>query len=314
VGLVDQAVQPLDRWNPNQYASILRTLRSLTSDAEAEAAELTIWPEGAYPYELDHRERTAPLGRHALLGNGVHGPLLIGLVTSDQPAVLPNGEVEVNGYNSAVVVMPDGSLSKPYDKLQLLWFGEMVPLGNELPWLRRLFARGGGLLPGQGPQALDASWSDGGKPVAHMAVLNCYEDTLTDVARRQVRALAPNLLVNITNDAWFYGTAEPELHARLAALRAVEFRLDLVRAVNLGVTSWVDATGTVRARYDQQAPAAIVVTPTLRSSSLTVYARLGDGPAYVLLVALTVAFSARERSRRQRPSPSSAGALRQPPT
>jgi apolipoprotein N-acyltransferase len=128
-----------------------------------------------------------------------------------------------------------------------------------------------------------------------MEVLNCYEDTLTDVARRQARALLPNLLVNITNDAWFYGTAEPELHARLAALRAVELRLDLVRAVNLGVSSWVDATGTVRARYDQPPARAIVVTPTLRNHGPTFYARTGDTPAFVILTVLAVVFFLRQR-------------------
>jgi len=260
-----------------------------------QSVDLTVWPEGAYPYEVVHGERAAPQGRHAVLGNGVHGPLLIGLVTSAEPTILPTGAVEVNGFNSAVIVMPDGTLSEPYDKLQLLWFGETVPFGNEVPWLRRTFARGGGLLPGKGPRALDASWPDGGPPTAHMEVLNCYEDTLTDVARRQARALLPNLLVNITNDAWFYGTAEPELHARLAALRAVELRLDLVRAVNLGVSSWVDATGTVRARYDQPPARAIVVTPTLRNHGPTFYARTGDTPAFVILTVLAVVFFLRQR-------------------
>jgi apolipoprotein N-acyltransferase len=63
------------------------------------------------------------------------------------------------------------------------------------------------------------------------------------VGRRIALSLRPNLLVNVTNDAWFTGTAEPELHARLAVMRAIELRLDLVRAVNRGVASWVDATG-----------------------------------------------------------------------
>jgi apolipoprotein N-acyltransferase len=217
------------------------------------------------------------------------------MVTTAPPVVLPTGQVEVNGYNSAVVVSRDGSLSAPYDKLQLLWFGEMVPLGNELPWLRRLFARGGGLLPGEGPKALDAPGPAGGNALAHMAVLNCYEDTLTDVARLEAKALVPNLLVNITNDAWFYATAEPELHARLGALRAVEFRLDLVRAVNLGVTSWVDATGTVRTRYGDQGPKAVIATPTLHSHPPTIYARLGDKPAFITFAVLAFVFFVRSR-------------------
>ena len=60
VGLVDQAVAPRDRWNAANHPGILRSLRELTRRVEAEGADLTVWPEAAYPYALDHEERTAP--------------------------------------------------------------------------------------------------------------------------------------------------------------------------------------------------------------------------------------------------------------
>jgi apolipoprotein N-acyltransferase len=234
VGLVDQAVGPRDRWNPANHPRILRSLRDLTRRAEAEGADLTVWPEAAYPYPLGHEERTVPAGGRAILGQGIRGPILFGLITLASPVRAPDGALELNSYNSATIVLPDGSTQPPYDKLQLLWFGETVPGGAYLPWLRRLFQRSGGLVPGDAPRALDLPAPPSGAPATHMAVLNCYEDTLPDVGRRLAGALAPGLLVNITNDAWFEATAESELHARLGAMRAVELRLDVVRAVNLG--------------------------------------------------------------------------------
>jgi apolipoprotein N-acyltransferase len=131
-----------------------------------------------------------------------------------------------------------------------------------------------------------------------MGVLNCYEDTLAGVGRRIVGALAPNLLVNVTNDAWFTGSAEPELHARLAAMRAIELRLDLVRAVNLGVASWIDARGVVRARDERDTPSLIHVAPALRAPVPTFYARYGDAPLAVALALGCVACAARARARR----------------
>jgi apolipoprotein N-acyltransferase len=131
-----------------------------------------------------------------------------------------------------------------------------------------------------------------------MAVLNCYEDTLPDIGRRLAAALAPQLLVNITNDAWFDGTAEPELHARLGAMRAIELRLDLVRAVNLGVTSWVDAAGVVRARYAERTPGTLLVSPTIREPKLTFYARWGDAPTFALLAFFAVISAGARRPRR----------------
>lgn len=302
VGLVDQAVSPHDRWNVKKHPAILRTLRDLTRRVEAQGVDLTIWPEAAYPYPLDHQERATPTGPRALLGNGVRGPLLVGLITAAKPEILASGDVERDSYNSATLVLPDGSLEAPYDKLQLLWFGEMVPGGGRLPWLRRLFQRSGSLIPGDAPRALDLPAPLSGGPPAHIAILNCYEDTLPDLGRRLATALAPTLLVNITDDAWFHGTGEPELHARLSAMRAVEQRRDLVRAVNLGVSSWIDAAGVVRARYAGVNADTLVATPAIREEPLTFYMRWGDAPLYGLLAMISALFAGRASSRgRSRP-------------
>jgi apolipoprotein N-acyltransferase len=291
VGLVSQAVAPRDRWNSNNHPAILQSLRDLTRRVEAEGVDLTIWPEAAYPYPLDHEGRTAPGGRRALLGKGVRGPLLIGLITVAKPEILASGEIEHNSYNSATLVLPDGSLEVPYDKLQLLWFGEMVPGGGQVPWLRRLFQRSGGIIPGDAPRALDLPAPLSGGPPAHLAVLNCYEDTLPGLGRRLAAALAPSLLVNITNDAWFDGTAEPDLHARLSVMRAIEQRRDLVRAVNLGVSSWIDAAGVVRARYAGATAGTLLAAPAVRKEPLTFYARWGDAPLYGLFAMITTIFA-----------------------
>jgi apolipoprotein N-acyltransferase len=300
VALIDQAVGPLERWDSRNHPAILKTLRRLTEDAERQGVDLTVWPEAAYPYALDHELRRTPRGPMGILGPTVHGPLLFGVITNDRVVEVAPGVVERDSFNSATLLLPDGTLEPTYDKLQLLWFGEMVPLGAELPWLRRAFQRGGGLVPGTEPRALELP---GPSPVS-IGVLNCYEDTLSSVGRR-IAALRPGLLVNVTNDAWFSGTAEPELHARLAAMRAVELRLDLVRAVNLGVASWVDARGVVRARDDSPAAGMLLVTPALRDGSLTLFARAGNAPVAALLVLAVAGFAWRSRRRPEPPGPTS---------
>lgn len=294
VGLVDHAVPPLARWDPKNSAPILNSLRELTRKLENDGVELTIWPEAAYPYALEHDARSVPrAGPMTILGGRVRGPLLIGLLTRAKPLVTPSGAVEHNSYNSATLITPDGAMQPPHDKLQLLWFGEMVPLGAELPWLRHLFQKSGGLIPGTEARALTLERASG--PSLRMGVLNCYEDTLASVGRRIAVELAPNLLVNITNDAWFQGTAEPELHARLAAMRAVELRRDLVRAVNLGVVSWVDAAGVVRARYAGNEAATLEAAPAIRDAGLTLYARFGDTPLRITLGIAAAFFALRAR-------------------
>ena len=79
-------------------------------------------------------------------------------------------------------------------------------------------------------------------------MLVCYEDVLPGFTRKLVRAAHPNLLVNITNDAWFGETNEPEIHLALAVFRAVEHRRWLIRSTNSGISAVIDPVGRVVAR------------------------------------------------------------------
>jgi apolipoprotein N-acyltransferase len=210
-----------------------------------------------------------PRGRRAIVGNGVRGPVLFGLLT--------RARHEQAQHNAATLVDPDGRTQLPQAKLALLWFGETVPFGQYLPAVRRWFSRAGGLVPGDEVSLLSFQQ-------ARIGVLNCYEDTLPGIGRRLARE-KPNLLVNLTNDAWFGMGAEPELHLRLSAMRAVEARLDLVRAVNLGAPAWIDAAGIVRQRGEAERQSVMLVTPALNDQSPTLYTRAGDVPLLLLLLA-----------------------------
>jgi len=280
IALVQPGFDATARWDPKRAAGMLERLGSLTRAAEARGAELVVWPESAYPYTLPHATRASPHGERAFLGPGVRGPVLTGVYMSGAPGV---------AYNAAVLVTPDGALSTPYDKRHLLWFGEAVPFAETFPWLARTFARGTGLSAGREEVLFSAG------PI-RAAVLNCYEDTLP-AAGREAMEVSPNLLVNVTNDAWFAGSAEGELHLRLAVLRAIETRRDLVRAVNLGPTSMIDATGKVRARYDLGLPGSLPATAALLETPPTLYARYGDAPLVLLALGAIVTHRLRSRSR-----------------
>ncbi len=272
------------RWDERKAHLMMERLSALTKRAEAEGAVLTIWPESAYPYTLAHGVKSSPFGARAVLQDGVRGPVLTG-------AYLKKGGGL--GTNSAILVEPDGAIGPSYDKRHLLWFGETVPLADSFPILRKIFARGTGLEPGRTSVAFRA-----GPIVA--TVLNCYEDTLPQAGREAMEA-RPNLLVNITNDAWFVGSAEGELHLRLAVLRAIEARRDLVRAVNRGPTTWVDAVGRVVARRDSTpdigAPPPLLADAALLDAPITLYTRFGDAPL-VLLIVLSITLASVRRSRR----------------
>ena len=281
VTLVQPGFEASDRWDAGRAEMMIERLTVLTKSAELRGTDLTIWPESAYPFTIPHAARHSPPAGRAILQAGVHGPVITGAYMAGAKGI---------GYNSAVLATADGRLSPPYDKRHLLWFGETVPLSDTFPWLRQVFAKGTGLASGHESVVFVSG------PI-RAAVLNCYEDTLPE-AGREAMERSPNLLVNITNDAWFVGSAEGELHLRLAVLRAIETRRDLVRAVNKGPTSFVDASGRVRARYDLEMPGTLPISPALLTTPPTLFVRYGDLP--LLLLVLTAIALPLGRARRER--------------
>jgi apolipoprotein N-acyltransferase len=278
VGLVEPSIGALDRWDPSMAPAILESLTALTKSAEKRGATLTVWPEAAYPYPLVHDATLAPSGKYTLPPFGVRDPILTGVVLD---------RVDGAETNSAAIFFADGSRSVAQDKVHLLWFGETVPLADRFPWIARIFARGTGMAPGDRFVPLVAG------PV-RAAVLNCFEDILP-LAGRQAMSVAPNLLVNISNDSWFAGSPESELHLRLAVLRAVESRRDLVRAVNYGPTSFVDAAGVVRSRTDVRFASALVADVRLLETGRTIYDVAGDAPLAFACIGMVVFFVLRRR-------------------
>lgn len=294
LALVQAATPPALRWEGASWPSILASLRRQTALAEHAGVELSVWPEAAYPYPMRRDTRTMPRGPREIVGGSVTRPVLFGFLATAAPDVAPDGTRRQDTYNAATVVFPNRLLLPTTDKVELLAFGESVPFGERVPALRRAFQRSGGLRPGDAPRVLEVARADA--PPLRVGVLNCYEDTLPSYGRRIARELEPNLLVNVTNDAWFVGTSAPELHLRLAAMRAVELRRDLVRAVNLGPSAWIDASGTVRAASRSSEPDFLVVTPSRRDAKLTRYAELGDAPLWALLVLGSLAAWRRTRT------------------
>lgn len=266
IALIQQAIPPKMRWENNQAPGIVTKLWSLTTIGEAGGAELSIWPEAAYPYVLPHTGGYDG-GAFRIRGGGIRGDVITGLLTE---APSPDGSEPSAKwhYNAATLADRAGNVAPAAAKIELLAFGEVVPLGNRFPVIRRMFSRGGGLIPGTEPVLL----SSGG---VRAGILNCYEDTLPGVSRRVARA-GPNLLVNLTNDAWFGASAEPELHLLEAIPRAIETRRDLVRAVNTGVTAHIDALGRVVARAPREVATVLLVDAALIESPPTLYARFGD--------------------------------------
>jgi apolipoprotein N-acyltransferase len=244
-------------------------------------ASILIWPESAFPFFLT-READAMAQIADLLPQGT--VLITGSVRAPD---LPPGMRITRAYNSIYVIDHDGSVLSVYDKLHLVPFGEFLPYQNLMEKLGfvQLTKVQGGFIPGTRRHTMEI-------PNAPRALpLICYEAIFPgDVASGDDR---PGWIVNLTNDGWFGISTGPYQHLQQARLRAIEQGLPVVRAANTGISAVIDPLGRIVARLglgqegvlDSGLPSAISPTP---------YARGGDMPAAIIIIAALI-FVARRR-------------------
>ena len=215
-----------------------RRLRADSLRAEAEGAELVIWPEaGTYPYAWARPLTRDSSDARARINVERTTPTLFGVITFERGVPYP--------YNSFAYLAPEGDVRGVFDKVELLVFGEYVPL-IDFELARQFIPTLGQVLRGAGPVRFDVELAAGRRAV--VGPLICYEDILPDFARRvAAQPGGVELFVNTTIDAWYGDTKEPWEHLALAQFRSVEHRIPLVRAVSTGVSAVVDATGRTRA-------------------------------------------------------------------
>jgi len=237
IGLVQGNI-PFDEKGINRLELAARQLKDLqqeSADLERRGAELIIWPESSLPFRIERSAtRDLPLSHRARIRRGFESPLILGAITKDDD--------DEFAHNSALMLDRDGMFTARFDKIFLLLFGEYIPGVERFPWIRNWLPTQAGHFA-RGKEIVTFPLEHNGETY-RVGPMICYEDILTDF-NRELATHHPHLLVNITNDAWFGETSEPWEHLALSVFRAVEMRTDLVRAVNTGVSAFIDANGRV---------------------------------------------------------------------
>jgi apolipoprotein N-acyltransferase len=241
--------------------------QQLSADLERQGAELIVWPESSYPYHFLRGQTEDWRDEKALL-RGFHTPTLFGSVTASRR--------DRFAYNTALMMDADGRITGTFDKVFLLIFGEYIPFYESIePLVKRYVPEAGNFARGKDPTVFPFRQY-------RLGPMICYEDIIPEFGRRLAR-LRPHLFVNVTNDAWFGRTSAPYEHLALAVYRTVEHRVDMVRAVNTGVSAYIDATGRItkqsRSVDPQLTPDAPPVTLLGEVAMLqpgTVYGAVGD--------------------------------------
>ena len=193
--------------------------------------DLVAWPESPAPFiEQDARFQQAMAG----IARAVQAPLVVG----NQGADFSADEGGWRDYNSALVVGADGARVGRYDKIHLVPFGEYVPFQRLLFFARKLTGRVSRFTPGDERKVFRLNGHRYG-------IFICYEAVFADEVR-EFPELGAEVLVNISDDAWYGDTSAPWQHLNMARMRAIENRRWILRDTNNGVTAAIDPYGRVR--------------------------------------------------------------------
>ncbi|WP_420915819.1 apolipoprotein N-acyltransferase [Oceaniglobus indicus] len=255
-----------EKWDPDRAMFFFeRQLDFTGAPGEDGRPDLIVWPETAIPFLADS-------GHPALAeisAQGAGRPVAVGAQRMEGP----------QAFNSLLVLGQDGIVTDTYDKHHLVPFGEYIPFGGlaRLIGLRSFAARDGyGFSAGPGPHLIDFG------ALGHALPLICYEAIFPQDLRGTPR---PDWLLQITNDAWFGTFSGPYQHLAQARMRTIEQGLAMVRVANTGISGLIDDRGRMVAHLPLgQAGFLDVALPP--AGPPTPYARSGDMPLAVLLIAL----------------------------
>jgi apolipoprotein N-acyltransferase len=231
--------------------------------------DLLVWPETVYPttFGTPKTEAGAALDRE-----------IAGFVASTRvPLVFGAYDVDAEGeFNAAVFLEPSRDGRFEFDTYRKAW---LFPLTERVPrWLDSKGVRAwlpwlGTWQPGAGPQVTPVQLPDGRQ--LRVAPLICYDAVVPGLAIDAVRAGA-ELMVTLSNDAWFATGEGPHLHLVVSAFRSLETRTSQVRATNTGISAIISPTGELLAEAGVHERAALVAIVPAAARTGTLMLAWGD--------------------------------------
>jgi len=258
------------KWDPKFLPESYKVYQDETASAAKRGADLIVWPEAAtaflfqpddqYPAEFaeDAEYRTALL----TLARNIGKPMLFGA-----PA-LAHQDWRLGSYNRAYLVSAKGEVDAHYDKIELVPFGEYVPARAILGYFVNRVVEGfGDMVPGVEQTLFNVKG-------AKLGILICYESIFPDLTRREVNEGA-DVLVNITNDAWYGTSSAPYQVLAMAVMRSVETKVPMVRVANTGISALIEPSGQITDRTPLFKRGTVIVDVPWRPVR-TVYTIVGD--------------------------------------
>ena len=271
VTIVQPNIKQKNKWilkNREQHLNNLIELSVQFRNSSNNKNEIIIWPETSFEGSIPREKKLLSNISEKILKNE-NTTLILGLLRTDENKV----------YNSLVFLNSKGDITHNYDKIKLVPFGEYIPFRKYLGALTERLApkdfTGGKLKLNPSIYGFE-----------DIITLICYEILFTNEIVRRL-SKNTNLLINITNDAWFGKTIGPYQHLALAKIKAVEFGLPLARVANTGISAYVSPYGEIigKISLDNRGVKTFYLTPALNNTLYKIY---GEYIFIVLILILLV--------------------------
>ncbi len=260
------------KWDRDHQREVIDTYKNLTLAAATEKPDLVVWPESALPFLFGYDEELT--NEITDLQKQINTHMLIG-------SVLVKGSDKGKSLlsNSVIMLSPGTDAIEVYDKIHLVPFGEYVPMGNLFPFVKKLVTAVGDFVRGEEVNVMQT-------PFANIGNLICYEIAFPGLVRKFIDRGA-NLIVTVTNDAWFGRTSAPYQHFSMAVFRAIENRVPVARSANTGISGFIDSRGRITKKSDIFVKASLTDKISVGDEK-SYYAGHGDVFAYACLLIASV--------------------------
>ncbi len=226
-GNIEQGV----KWDPSYQNSTLNTYLDLSrQEIQRNNPDYLFWPETAMPFYL---QNMSPFRQK--ISNFCHQNSVF--LFTGAPGYTYHKEDKYKLYNRAYLFNQKGSIADVYGKEYLVPFGEYVPLNNIFPFLDKIVAGVSDFSSGNHTDPVRAN-------NLALGTLICYEIIFPELVTKRVDQGA-NVLVNLSNDAWFGHSSAPKQHLHQAVLRAIENNRFVIRSTNTGISAFIDTNGRI---------------------------------------------------------------------
>lgn len=272
VRVVQPNIAQNQKWKPELMAQHFTDLISLSqpySNASKDETHKTyiVWPETALPPQVLDSPEAGQMIQSTLASFPHEAYLVTGALRTEE---MEDGKRQY--FNSLLVLDSRKEGLALYNKSHLVPFGEYIPFQQYIPL--KPVVQFNGFKHGTGAQTLSMPSGQG------IAPLICYEVIFPDMAKGGKNR--PDMIVNITNDAWYGQSAGPYQHFSQVIMRAVEFGVPLVRSANTGVSAIIDPYGRILSQTGLFQKSALTNPLPFKTEQKTLYSRWLDYPFLIV--------------------------------